>query len=1698
MLTNDSDLDGDTLSVSAVTMPAHGTATVNPDGTIAYTPAANFNGADSFSYTVGDGNGSSATATVNVTVTGVNDGPVAVNDTATTVEDTAVSITVLTNDSDLDGDTLSVSAVTVPAHGTAVINPDKTIGYAPAANYNGADSFSYTIGDGNGSSATATVNLTVTGTNDGPVAVNDTATTAEDTAVSISVLTNDTDLDGDTLSVSAVAMPAHGSAVINPDKTIAYTPAANYHGADSFSYAISDGNGGLATATVSVTVTTVNDGPVAVNDTATTAEDTAVGITVLTNDSDADGDTLSVSAVTAPAHGSAVINVNGTIIYTPAPNYNGPDSFVYTLNDGIGGTATATVTVTTTSANDGPVAVDDATTTPEDAAVTIAVLPNDSDLDGDTVSVTGASTPAHGSAAVNANGTISYTPAANYHGADSFTYTIGDGNGGSATATVTVTVTGVNDGPAAVNDTATTAEDTTISITVLTNDSDLDGDTLSVTSVTVPAHGAAVINPDKTIAYTPAANYNGPDSFSYTIGDGNGGSATATVNVTVTGTNDGPVAVNDTATTAEDTAVSVTVLPNDTDLDGDTLSVSAVTVPAHGTASVNPDGTIAYAPAANYNGADSFSYTIADGNGGTATATVTVTVTGTNDGPVAVSDTATTVEDTAVSISVLTNDTDLDGDTLSVSAVTVPAHGTASVNPDGTIAYAPAANYNGPDSFSYTVGDGNGGTATATVTVTVTGTNDGPVAVNDTATTAEDTAVSVSGADERHRPGRRHAVGERCDRPRARHGVGQPGWDDRLRAGGELQRAGQLQLHGGRRQRRHGDGDGDCHGHGHERRTGRGQRHGDDGRGHGGQHQRADERHRPGRRHAVGDLSDGPRARHGAVNPDGTIAYAPAANYNGPDSFSYTIADGNGGTATATVTVTVTGTNDGPVAVSDSATTVEDTAVSISVLTNDTDLDGDTLSVTSVTVPAHGTAVISLDKTIAYTPAANYNGADSFSYTIGDGNGGTATATVSVTVTAANDGPVAVNDTATTAEDKAVGIAVLTNDSDLDGDTLTVSAVSRRNMGRSVNGNGTIIYTPAANYHGPDSFSYRIQTGPVTLSGAAILAWDASPDPTDGYRIHYGTEPSVYTSVADVGPVLGGIVHGLIPGQRYYFAVSAYNASNGESTLSSEVDYVVASAPEGSPDTTASATVTVTVTSVNDAPIAVDDMATTAEDSEVVIDVVTNDSDADGDSLSVTDVTVASPGSAFVNPDGTITYRPVAGYSGEDSLTYTISDGNGGTATGTVSVIVVAGNNYPAAVDDAATTPEDTATTIPALANDSDLDDDTLSIADVDPPAHGTAMINGDGTIAYVPAANYVGPDAFTYTVADGHGGSSMATVRVTVTAVNDEPVAIDDASTTTEDISSIIIPVLTNDSDLEGDTLTVISVTVPAHGTAAVNPDGTIAYAPAANFNGADSFSYTIGDGNGGSATATVSVTVTAANDSPVAVNDAATTAEDTAATIAVLTNDTDLDSDTLSVTSVTVPVHGTAAVNPDGTIAYAPAANFNGADSFSYTVSDGNGGTATATVNVTVTAANDGPVAVSDTATTAEDTAATIAVLGNDTDLDGDTLSVTSVTVPAHGTATVNPDGTIAYAPAANYYGADSFSYTIGDGNGGTATATVTVTVTAANDGPVAVNDTATTAEDTAVDHHGPGERHRPGRRYAGGERGDGTGARHGRGQP
>jgi hypothetical protein len=575
------------------------------------------------SYTDGYGVSESVASAAVGPVVNVNDAPVANDDSTTTNEDTPVTVNVVGNDSDVEGDTLVVSAVTQGTNGTVTF-AGGSVTYTPNANFNGSDGFTYTLSDGNGGTAIATINVTVIPANDAPVGNDDTATTNEDTPVTVNVVSNDSDVDGDTLVVSAVTQGANGT-VSFAGGSVTYTPNANFNGSDSFTYTLSDGNGGTAIATVNVTVTPVNDAPIANDDSAATNEDSPVTVNAIANDSDVEGDVLVVSAVTQGANGTVTF-AGGSVTYTPNASFNGSDSFTYTVSDGNGGTAAATVNVTVNADNDAPVANNDSATTNEDTPVTINVVSNDTDIEGDTLVVSAVTQGTNGTVTFS-GGSVTYTPDDNFNGTDSFTYTVSDGNGGTATATASVTVNPVNDAPAANADSATTNEDSPITVNVVGNDSDVEGDPLVVSAATQGANGTVTFA-GGSVTYTPNDNFNGTDSFTYTVSDGNGGTSSAIVNVTVNPVNDAPVAVDDSATTNRGTSVAFNVAANDSDIEGDRLTVNPTPVrdASHGTLVLNADGTFIYTPDANFTGVDSFTYEVSDGKGGVAQATVTISV----------------------------------------------------------------------------------------------------------------------------------------------------------------------------------------------------------------------------------------------------------------------------------------------------------------------------------------------------------------------------------------------------------------------------------------------------------------------------------------------------------------------------------------------------------------------------------------------------------------------------------------------------------------------------------------------------------------------------------------------------------------------------------------------------------------------------------------------------------------------------------------------------------------------------------------------------------------------------------------------------------------------------------------------------------------------------------------------------------------
>lgn len=402
-------------------------------------------------------------------------------------------------------------------------------------------------GDGDGGGDTPS-------TNAAPVAVDDSFDVTQDTVLTVAadsgVLANDTDGDGDTLTATVDSDPANGTLTLQSDGGFTYTANDGFSGTDTFTYVTSDGTDSSSAATVTIIVAEVQQGsPIAVADTYSTNEDETLRVVVadglLANDSDPDGDALTVSIVNTTTNGTLFPSATGSFNYIPTTDFSGTDSFTYSVSDGqLSAEGTATITVV--PINDDPVASDDALQTNEDEPLTMnaadGLLANDSDVDGDNLTAAIVDSPSNGVVALNGDGSFTYTPDADFSGADSFTYRIEDGNGGSDDATANITVDSVEDAPVATEDNYTVAEDEVLAIDavmgLLANDTDGDGDSLTASVATDPERGSVVVESDGSFTYTPNADFFGSDSFRYVANDGSANSEPATVSIEVTSVDD--------------------------------------------------------------------------------------------------------------------------------------------------------------------------------------------------------------------------------------------------------------------------------------------------------------------------------------------------------------------------------------------------------------------------------------------------------------------------------------------------------------------------------------------------------------------------------------------------------------------------------------------------------------------------------------------------------------------------------------------------------------------------------------------------------------------------------------------------------------------------------------------------------------------------------------------------------------------------------------------------------------------------------------------------------------------------------------------------------------------------------------------------------------------------------------------------------
>nr|WP_321405449.1 Ig-like domain-containing protein [uncultured Carboxylicivirga sp.] len=753
------DDDNDELTITSITRPTWLSFSSQIDGQaqLSGTPTNDDVGIHAVSLRVFDGTVATF-QNFEITVSNVNDAPIITSThIITATEDSEYSYTVTTRDD--DGDAVSIIASTLPTWLTITDNSDGTalITGTPLQQNVGINAVLLRISD-NTVTRFSGFEITVSNVNDAPVIIENTTsfTTPEDVALSISFdeIAQDEDDNLNYSSLQVVSQPTNGTTTIDYTlQTVNYEPNTGYSGSDQFTLQISDQDGVQSNVgTISVNVS--NEAPNAVNDTYSINEDTPSTFSVLSNDTDLQNNIVpeNVTITINPTNGTAVVQNNGTIIYTPATNYFGTDNFTYRVVDIDGYTDQANVSITINPVNDAPSLEDDAETTAEDSPVTINVLDNDTDIDDAIAPSTLQIVDQPLNGAVNISSvdyTITYTPAPDFNGMDSFSYSVSDESGDSSEASVSITVTPVNDAPTPVDDSVQTQEETPVVIYVLTNDTDLENniDSCSVTVITKPTHGSTLKIGCGRIQYTPNDNFNGDDSFTYQVTDSIGGSATAIVYITVTTVPDSPVAIADSYSTDEDVAVVMEVLLNDYDNDNN-INISTLSIASeasNGSLAIN-NGEITYTPNQDLNGSDSFTYQICDDTELCATATVSITINSVNDAPVAEDDNDSGIGNGSVRTNVASNDYDVE-DNLNLNSISIinqPQNGSVQVeNGTGYIIYTPETNFDGTDQYTYQICDDEGECAQATVYITITSQDFTPVTVSDYVDLDEDGSVSI-------------------------------------------------------------------------------------------------------------------------------------------------------------------------------------------------------------------------------------------------------------------------------------------------------------------------------------------------------------------------------------------------------------------------------------------------------------------------------------------------------------------------------------------------------------------------------------------------------------------------------------------------------------------------------------------------------------------------------------------------------------------------------------------------------------------------------------------------------------------------------------------------------------------------------------------------------------------------------------------
>ena len=1052
VVSNASDIDGNLNpnGFSTTDNPLRGTIKMNANGSYTYTPTPNFSGIDSVHFKACDLGGLCATATIIFTVTiAPNQPPILTNATPSVQEDIPLSGSVASNASDADNN-LNPNGFGVtdsPKNGTIVMNPNGTFTYTPKPNFNGIDSVHYKACDLTGACTSATIIFTVNPVNDPPVLTNSTPSVQEDIPLSGNVVPNASDVDSnlDNNSFALTDTPLHGTISMSPSGAYTYTPKLNFNGIDSVHFKVCDLSGACDTATLIFTVTPINDAPTLTNATPSVQEDIPLNASVVTNANDVDGNLNPNSFVVLdnPINGTLVMNLNGSYVYTPNPNFNGKDSVHYRVCDLAGACASATIILTINAVNDAPTLRNMSSSSQEDAPITGNVAPNAADADGNLNPNSFAATdlPKNGTIVMNPNGTFIYTPKPNFTGVDSVHYKVCDSTNLCTTSTLIFNISPVNDAPILTNSTPNLQEDAPLTASVLPNASDSDGN-LNPNSFGLtdsPLHGTIIMNPNGTYTYTPKPNFNGVDSVHFKVCDLSGACSVATIIFNVTPVNDAPTLLNGTFALDEDLPFSSNVLPNASDIDGNLNpnSFAVLNNPLHGTIVMNPNGTFIYTPTLNFSGQDSVRYQVCDMMAVCTTSTIVFNISSINDAPTLSNATPSVNEDAVLTGNVAPNAKDIDGNLNpnSFAVIDNPQNGAITMNPNGTYTYTPKPNFNGIDSVHYRVCDSTKACTSATIIINVNPVNDAPTLSNATPSVQEDVPLTGSvlpnsfDIDGNLNPNSFILT----DNPK--NGVMTMGSNGTYTYTPKPNFNGTDSVH-----YQVCDFGGLCTTatiiftvnpvNDAPTLTNATPSVNEDSSYNGYVGSNASD--------VDGNLNpnsfvliDNPANGTIQMSPNGTYIYTPRPNFNGIDSVHYQVCDLSGSCMTATIIITVKPVNDAPKVSITAPLIMEDTPVTFCGIINDNDL-GDVFNIRLCNLPKGliNPSINSNQLCIDYTPFKDFNGLDTICLLVCDRGGLCDTVKMPINVIAINDAPALVVNPITVPADSAIIQCFLINDAD--------------------------------------------------------------------------------------------------------------------------------------------------------------------------------------------------------------------------------------------------------------------------------------------------------------------------------------------------------------------------------------------------------------------------------------------------------------------------------------------------------------------------------------------------------------------------------------------------------------------------------------------------------------------------------------------